>query len=67
MNTTTSDGMPLSLAERNGYIIHNGLKIVRGGLGEFLICAGEDCIGVCKSYGATMAFVNGYAAGKAAR
>ncbi len=65
--TKTSDAMPLSLTERNGYIVHNGLKILRGGMGEFLVYSGEACIGVCLSYGAAMAFTNGYAHGKAAR
>lgn len=61
--------MPLALTKRNGSIEHNGLKIFRGGLGEFLICvpADDTCIGVTKSYRSAIAFTNGYAAGKAAR
>ncbi len=57
--------MPLELTKRNGSIASNGLRIVRGGLGEFLICKGETCIAVTKSYGAAMAFTNGYAKGRA--
>ena len=58
------ESMPLALGVRNGFVIHASLKIVRGGMGEFLICEGDACIGVCRSYGAAMAFANGYAAGK---
>lgn len=58
------ESMPAALAERNGFIERGGLRIIRGGLGEFLICQGETCIGVTRSYSAAMAFANGYAAGK---
>lgn len=60
----SSENMPIALTERNGFIFSHGLKIVRGGVGEFLICNGENCIGVCKTYGAAMAFTNGYFQGK---
>jgi hypothetical protein len=66
MNNATATEMPLALTERNGFIVHGDLKIVRGGLGEFLICSDDVCIGVCRSYRSAMAFANGYAAGKAA-
>jgi len=60
--------MPFELTKRNGFVFANDLKIVRGGLGEFLICLTDDeCIAVCKSYGAAMAFANGYRAGKSAK
>ena len=56
--------MPMALTKRNGYIVRNGLKIFRGGLGEFVICNAADVgIAVCRSYGAAMAYTNGYAQG----
>lgn len=55
------DGCPLAV--RNGCVSYRGYNVIRGGLGEYLLCNGDQCFWVARSVADAKDILDEYADG----